>query len=132
MASLPTYGQGGYFNAPGPGASGLLGSSNDIVSWLQGIIPTIFPDPICGDGSCDADELQGLGRFGWLDFSFYRYSFVSVSAESIDCFQFASAKDCGRVPMNERLKVDVQVQSPVHRTSLCIAPVSLAPISGSI
>ena len=65
MGSLPTNGQGGYFNAGGPGASGLLGSSSDIIAWLQGIIPTIFPDAICGDGSCDADEQQGLGRFGW-------------------------------------------------------------------
>jgi hypothetical protein len=66
MGSLPTYGQGGYFNAGGPGANGLLSSSSDIVSWLQGIVQTIFPDAICGDGSCEADEQQGLGRFGWL------------------------------------------------------------------
>jgi hypothetical protein len=65
MSSLPTNGQGGYFNAGGPGATGILSSSDDVIAWLQEIIPTIFSDAVCGDGSCDADEKQGLGRFGW-------------------------------------------------------------------
>ncbi len=66
IAALPTNGQGGFFNAGGPGASGMLTSSSQLLQWLsQTIIPALFQDAICGDGQCNADEMPGVGRFGW-------------------------------------------------------------------
>jgi hypothetical protein len=66
MASLPANGQGGFFNAGGPGSTGLLTSSDQLIEWLsQTIVPTLFQDAVCGDGKCDADEDPGIGRFGW-------------------------------------------------------------------
>ena len=66
IGSLPTNGQGGVFNAGGPGAIGILGSSNDLLQWLnQTIVPALFQDAVCGDGQCDADEQAAVGRFGW-------------------------------------------------------------------
>jgi hypothetical protein len=66
MASLPVNGQGGFFNAGGPGAIGLLTSSDQLIAWLsQTIVPALFQDAVCGDGQCDADEEPGIGRFGW-------------------------------------------------------------------
>ncbi len=66
MAYLPVNGQGGFFNAGGAGAIGLLTSSDQLIAWLsQTIVPALFQDAVCGDGQCDADEDPGLGRFGW-------------------------------------------------------------------
>jgi hypothetical protein len=66
MASLPTNGQGGFFNAGGPGSNGMLASSDQLLQWMgQVVVPSLFQDPVCGDGQCDADEEPGLGRFGW-------------------------------------------------------------------
>jgi hypothetical protein len=74
MASLPTNGQGGFFNAGGPGATGLLTSSDQLIDWLsQTIVPALFQDAVCGDGQCDADEDSGLGRFGWYYCSVRRF-----------------------------------------------------------
>ena len=66
LGSLPTNGQGSVFNAGGPGAIGILASSDDLLEWLnQTIVPALFQDAVCGDGHCDADELAAVGRFGW-------------------------------------------------------------------
>ncbi len=66
MASLPTDGQGGFFNAGGPGSSGMLASSDQLLQWIgQAVVPSLFHDSVCGDGQCDADEKPGFGRFGW-------------------------------------------------------------------
>ena len=66
LGSLPTNGQGSIFNAGGPGGTGLLTSSNDFLQWMsQTIVPALFQDAVCGDGSCDADEQAAVGRFGW-------------------------------------------------------------------
>jgi hypothetical protein len=68
MASLPVNGQGGFFNAGGPGANGLLTSSDQLFDWLgQTILPALFKDAVCGDGQCDADEEPSIGRFGWYE-----------------------------------------------------------------
>ena len=66
MASLPTNGQGGFFNAGGPGSSGMLASPDQLLQWMgQSVVPSLFQDSVCGDGQCDADEQRGFGRFGW-------------------------------------------------------------------
>ncbi len=66
MASLPTNGQGGFFNAGGPGSKGMLASSNQLMQWIsEVVVPSLFQDSACGDGQCDADEQPELGRFGW-------------------------------------------------------------------
>ena len=66
VESLPTTGQGSVFNSGGPGATGMLASSSDLLSWFsQTLVPTLFQDAVCGDGQCDFDESRGLGRFGW-------------------------------------------------------------------
>ena len=66
MESLPINGQGGFFNSGGPGSTGLLTSSSQLLDWLsQTIVPALFQDAVCGDGKCDADEQPAVGRFGW-------------------------------------------------------------------
>jgi hypothetical protein len=66
LGSLPTNGQGGVFNAGGPGAVGMLTSSSEVLQWLsETIVPALFQDAVCGDGKCDADEQAAVGRFGW-------------------------------------------------------------------
>jgi hypothetical protein len=50
-----------------PLASSYLNSKEDITAWLgESIIPLLFQDSVCGDGKCEEDEAQGIGRFGWL------------------------------------------------------------------
>ncbi len=66
MGSLPTNGQGGFFNAGGPGSTGRLTASNQVLQWLgETLVPALFQDAMCGDGQCDADEQPAVGRFGW-------------------------------------------------------------------
>jgi hypothetical protein len=66
IGALPPNGQGGVFNAGGPGAIGMLSSSSDFLEWMnQTIVPALFQDAVCGDGSCDADEQAAVNRFGW-------------------------------------------------------------------
>mmetsp|Transcript_77835 Transcript_77835/g.209772 ORF Transcript_77835/g.209772 Transcript_77835/m.209772 type:complete len:190 (-) Transcript_77835:822-1391(-) len=85
MMSLPQNGQVGFFNAAGAGSTGMFTDPGQIVNWLgQTIIPALFQDPVCGDGSCDADEEASIGRFG--------------------CF-----KDCGKVPADQTVKIEVLV-----------------------
>lgn len=66
MAALPTNGQFGYLNSPGPGASGMLTSPDQLLQWIsETIVPALYQDAVCGDGNCDADEQPAVGRFGW-------------------------------------------------------------------
>jgi hypothetical protein len=66
IGALPTNGQGGVFNAGGPGGVGMLTDSSEFLQWMsQTIVPALFQDAVCGDGKCDADEQAALGRFGW-------------------------------------------------------------------
>lgn len=41
------------------------GSSDDVLSWLDGTLTAIWVDPVCGDGVCETPfEYASYGRFG--------------------------------------------------------------------
>ncbi|KAK9819873.1 hypothetical protein WJX72_003501 [[Myrmecia] bisecta] len=45
--------------------SNVYESSDDVYSWLQGTLTTVWVDPICGDGICETPfEFASYGRFG--------------------------------------------------------------------
>ncbi|EKX32346.1 hypothetical protein GUITHDRAFT_121487 [Guillardia theta CCMP2712] len=67
IGDLPTYLSGGFMNS-GVGATGYIRNNDDLYSWLQqSILPSVFQDPVCGDGVCDSPaEYPGFGRFGCI------------------------------------------------------------------
>ncbi|EKX32347.1 hypothetical protein GUITHDRAFT_121488 [Guillardia theta CCMP2712] len=64
---LPSMRSGGFMNS-GVGATGYIRNNDDLYSWLQqSILPSVFQDPVCGDGVCDSPaEYPGFGRFGCI------------------------------------------------------------------
>ncbi len=87
ITTLPANGAGSWIgNGAVPLANGIL-DTEDIYTWLGDVIlPSIFQDAVCGDGTCDElQEEKGIGQFGWCDFS---------------CF-FVAHRDCAQSDMHE-------------------------------